>query len=761
MITNFYPINFEFDEFQVLRVKSEPDLLKKLREKHNSTHSFFKHGDFIYISNKNGEDLNIGKTVTMSVFEGSKVTLSLIKHIFFRTFLESYPNYKPNSFYPFVFQSKKNENDLIHKYLPKSLKGRLSYLKQIEVQLRTSLIDDNQRFGFLVNVNRNWKLDITCKELVEKGFNLINYEVNHSEIIPEAQNVLLPNESLVGTVKRIEKNIAIIESNEGEQSFNLDELYLRKTYKNIKDFLGFALQNSNKAESILSKLKADRVDSIIPKRILSDFHSAAKLLFFNNKGDSLNFENKDGFCFTVSSPKNLTYKNYILEHPTFVFDPARTRVNTGADYGLRRYGPYDSSQFTPKTPNVLVICHKENRGKMAEFLKELIDGMPNSKYFTKGFHSKYELHSVDYNIHEISIYEFEQIQKITSKITTKPDIVIIEMPSYLKKVKEINKSLYYQTKAHFLNLQIPIQVVNSENVNRYDEYKLNAIGLQMYAKLGGVPWTILTKESIDREIIIGIGNSIFRNNTYKGNEQERIVGISTFFSGDGQYMMSGNIKDVPYDDYFQELLDNLKESIEILSKEYGWRENDTVRLIFHIFKPIKNVEFDVVKELIVNISKYKIQFAFVTISDFHPFLMFDEMQKGIIKYGKTIGEYVPNRGVNIVLNDYSCLVQMLGVNEMKTSKHGASHPLLIKILKPTHFDDDDKLKELLFSDLHYITQQIYKFSYLSWRSFMPNQKPASMQYSNLIAKTLGKLRMIPGWKSEVINFNLKYKKWFL
>jgi len=761
MITNFYPINFDFDEYQVLRVKAEPELLKKLREKHNSTHSFFKHGDFIYISNKHGEDLNIGKTETMSVYENSKITSSLIKHIFFRTFLELYPNYKPNSFYPFVFQSKKNENDLIHKYLPKSLKGRLSYLKQIEVQLRISLIDGNQQFGFLVNVNRNWKLDITCKELVEEGFNLINYEVSHSEVIPEAQNVLLPNESLVGTVTRIKNNIAIVESNEGEQSFKLDELYLRKTHKNIKDLLGFALQSSDKAEYVLSKLKIERAGSIIPKRILSDFHSAAKLLFFDGDGKSLSFENKDGFCFTISSPKNLAYKNYVLEPPTFVFDPSRTRLESRADYGLRKYGPYDSSQFMPKTPKLLVICHKENRGKMAEFLKELIDGMPSSKYFTKGFHSKYELHSVEYNIYEISTYEFEQIQKITSKITAKPDIVILEIPSHLKKVKEINKSLYYQTKAHFLNLQIPIQIVNSENIKKYDEYKLNAIGLQMYAKLGGVPWTILTKESIDREIIIGIGNSIFRNNTFKGNEQERIVGISTFFSGDGQYMMSGNIKDVPYDDYFQELLDSLKESIETLSKEYGWRDNDTVRLIFHIFKPIKDVEFKVVKELVSNISKYKIQFAFVTLSDFHPFLMFDETQKGITKYGKTIGEYVPYRGANIVLNNYSCLVQMLGVNEMKTIKHGASHPLLIKILKPTYLDDEDKLKELLFSDLHYITQQIFKFSYLSWRSFMPNQKPATMQYSNLIAKILGRLRMIPGWKSEVINFNLKYKKWFL
>lgn len=761
MVTNFYPINFDFSEYQIPRIKSEPDLLKVLREKHNSTHSFFKQGDYIYISNKNGEDLGIGELVTVSVLEDKKITASLIKHIFFRTFLETYPQYKPNSFYPFIFQSKKNENDLVFRFLPKGLQGRLSYAKQIEVQLRTCMINNQEQFGFLVNVNRNWKLDITCKELAEKGFNLINCEVNHSEVIPSAKNVLLPNESLIGTIKELGNNLAVVVTNDGEQSINLNELYLRKTQKNIKEFLSFALQSSDKADSLIEKLNVEKSSIVIPKQIMSDFQSAAKLLFFNNQGESFSFENKDGFCFTVSSSTNFAHKKFTLEVPTFVFDPSRVRVNNGADYGLRSYGPYDSSQFAPKAPKLLVICHKENRGKMSEFIKELIDGMPNSKYFTKGFKAKYELHAVNYDIQEITNYEFEQIKRINSKLNYTPDIVIIEIPSRLKGEKEVNKSLYYQTKAYFLNLQIPIQVVNSENIFSYDEYKLNAIGLQMYAKLGGVPWTILTKESIDREIIIGIGNSTFRNNAFAGNEQERIVGISTFFSGDGQYMMSGNIKDVPYNEYFQELLDSLKESIETLSKEYGWRENDTVRLVFHIFKPIKNVEFEVIKQLVSNITKYKIQFAFVTVSDFHPFLMYDESQNGNVKYGKTIGEFVPKRGENIVLNDYSSLVQMLGVDEMRTSKHGASQPLLIKILRPSSLEEGDSLQDLLFSDLHYITQQIFKFSLLSWRSFMPNQKPATMQYSNLIAKTLGKLRMMPGWKSEVINLNLKYKKWFL
>lgn len=248
---------------------------------------------------------------------------------------------------------------------------------------------------------------------------------------------------------------------------------------------------------------------------------------------------------------------------------------------------------------------------------------------------------------------------------------------------------------------------------------MNAIALQCYAKLGGVPWTIKTSQSLDHEVVIGIGHSIFRSNSYRGNQQERVVGISTFFSGDGQYLMSGDIKDVTYDQYLEELLKSLRESLNSLSRLYAWKENSTVRLIFHIFKPLKNIEFDVVKELIKEFSQFQIQFSFVTITDRHPYLMYDLNQTGIQnKYNNSIkGKFVPTRGKNIVLEDSSCLVQMLGAKEIKSSAHGASAPLLIKILKPTNYRIDDELADYLFHDLNYIAQQIYRFSSLSWRGF--------------------------------------------
>lgn len=765
MYLNFFPIEFEFDNYNyhVVRVRSQQGLLGRLRKEYNPTHSFFQHGDYIYISNKQGSDLEIGETVELSLFKDHQVTASLIKHIFFKTFLENYPGYKLSGFYPFVIQSLKPENDLIRKFLPRGLQGRLCYVKQVEAQIRRCIVDEEEKFGFVVNVDRQWKLDISCLELNDKQFNLVGYEVIHSVPIQGLENILLPDESLIGTIKSVNEDVATVDTNDGEQQYKLEELYLRKTTKNIKSFLSFALRSTEKADKVLSKLKKKKIQAFKPKSVVDSIEEATKILFFNNSGQRNFYENKDGFCFKVNLTGNATYKSFRLDRPLFVFDPSRVRTNTGNDYGLRSYGPYDSSLFSPKEPRVLVVCHKETRGRATQFLKELIDGMPQSRYFTKGFRSKYELHQVHIDIQEINSFEISEIKRVTRRLKHEPHIAIIEIPVSFKEIKLVSKSLYYQAKAHFLGLGIPIQIVTSEIIKDYDEYKLNAIALQMYAKIGGIPWTIQTKESVDREIVVGIAHSIFRENAFSGSEQERIVAISTFFSADGQYLMSGEIKDVEYEEYFHELLGSLKDSINTLSREYAWRRNDTVRLIFHIFKPIKNTEFDVIKELVREIKEYNVQFAFVTVSEYHPFVLFDPNQTGIEKFGKKIGELVPFRGTNIVVNESTCLIQMLGIKEMKTDRHGGSKPLLIKILQPSSykFEADDDLAPLLFSDLHYITQQIFNFSCLSWRSFFPNQKPATMLYSFLISKLLGKLRKMPGWKSEVINFNLKHKKWFL
>lgn len=766
METNIYPIKIEFSDYQITRTPYSEEKLKELRIEYNNTHSFFRNGDFIYISNKEGDDsIVLGETVSLSLIKDKEVTLSLIKHLFFRTFKDRFPSIIPVSFYPFRIFSTQQKDDLVHDLLPEELKNVLSYKKQIEVQLRLFENNEGSFFGFIIGTSRRWLLNKSCEDLNKEGFDLIGKEVLNCESLPEIDSVLAPNEEFIGVIKSIQSSEAIVETNEGDQIIALSELLLRKTKYNIKEYLTFKL-GEQKTTQIFNHISGKSNTYLDPKIERKEVHSIGQLLSIDSKDKSpVLYLNKDSFCYTISNTPFVPKNAFNLGVPTFIFDPAGNRTDPSVpDRGLNNFGPYDGLTFDIKSPNVLAICIKENRGSFSTFLANLFDGLPNSDWYKKGFIKKYDLSEINLNIQEVANYNFLEFTKIISSISDKrPNLAIIEIPDEFRNLPD-SENPYYKLKAKLLSLEIPVQFILARNVKNHGDSLLNAIGLQIYAKLGGTPWVLSSNRSVDREIVIGIGHSIIRTNTYIGADQDRVVGISTFFSSDGQYLLSNKAKDVSYADYFDELLNNLKESFDKLEKEQGWKEGDTIRLIFHIFKPIKNVEFEVVSELIRKYSQFKIQFAFVTISKKHPFMLFDPNQIGIKKsyYSNDLkGQFVPNRGSNIILDSSSCLVQMLGAKEIKSDRHGASNPILVRIRLPQGNFNTSSIDELLFTDLHYITQQIFSFTYLSWRGFLPGEFPATMLYSNLISRLLGKLRNIEGWQPEVLNFNLKRKKWFL
>jgi hypothetical protein len=136
MQLNFFPIAFEFDEYNVDKTDYTQEKLTNLRKSHNSTHSFFRNGDNIYVSNdKSSADLNIGLLpTTQKVYEDWVITSSLIKHVFFRAFRERFFSYVPVDFYPFRFFSSNEKDDLLFNLLPTNLRNSICYKKMIEVQ---------------------------------------------------------------------------------------------------------------------------------------------------------------------------------------------------------------------------------------------------------------------------------------------------------------------------------------------------------------------------------------------------------------------------------------------------------------------------------------------------------------------------------------------------------------------------------------------------------------------------------------------------
>lgn len=766
ILTNFYPIYFELvdNKFKVIQIPNKDGLLKELREDYNHTHSFFKHGDFVYASNMldiNHPDLG-GKEVEFDLFEDKEIAASLIKHIFFRVFREKY-GLIPYSFYPFRIESQRDTDDLIGKVVPATLKDKIAYKKQIEVSLRMIYIKDKPVWGFVINIDWRWIFNINCFQLNRDKFDIIGRDVSHSVILPGLDKILAPDSSLVGSVKSINGDKALVETNEGDVEYLLEELYLKKSKRNISDYLTFKT-SQHTCNNVFEAIDTQKAKIYNAKSEFIEVDKMAKSIAkdLSDKGQIMVYKNKNGFIFRVKESSKIHHTQFdIEEKQEFIFNPSGTQTCVGyPDKGLTDYSPYDNIYFTPKAIKVLTISLKSNRGFFSTFIDDMIEGIPSSRYFKKGLRDKYNLHRIDLIQREVDALTFEEYDKVISQLDEQPDIALIEIDSKFRQLPTTSNP-YYLLKARLLTKEIPVQFITSWKVKKCTEFIHNALCLQIYAKLGGVPWVLPANKSVDREIIVGISHSKIRSNSYQGSDEERVVGIATFFSSDGQYLSGNKTKDVTYENYFGELLKNLRGEFEQRAKEDGWKKGDIVRLIFHIFKPIKNEEFRVVSELVKSFSDYTIQFAFVRIKKTHPFKLYDTSKVFYKGRETSKGEYIPKRGTNLVLSPSSCLIQLLGRHEVKTPKHGVSNPMLIEIDLPKGDFDVSELEPLLFTDLHYIVQQIYSFTHLSWRTFLAENEPVTMQYSYLISKMLGNLRLIAGWKPDSVNLSLKHKKWFL
>lgn len=346
MLTNFYPIQFNFNDgqYDIQYVIGDYKLLEELRTAYNETHSFFKIGDKIYISNHCGIDLQIRQKIQYakkSIYEDTKVTAALIKHVFFRTFSEYTPNTrKALNFYPFRINSRKPESDIIRHVLPNNLKDKISYRKQLEVQLRTIEVNKKTQFGFVINMPYQWTFDINCHDLHQEKFNLKDVEVLHSQIHLASASVLAPRQSFIGIIKRLKKrktdgeSIGVIETNEGLKEIPLKELFLQKTKKNVANYL--ELVGSKKlANNVLNVITSQKSQLLNLRYIQNEIQIFSTWLTESSQKEIRQYKNKDGFHFTIEKNPLSFVNSFSLSSPTFIYSPDRTKTCKYKDLGLR------------------------------------------------------------------------------------------------------------------------------------------------------------------------------------------------------------------------------------------------------------------------------------------------------------------------------------------------------------------------------------------------------------------------------------------
>jgi len=622
--------------------------------------------------------------------------------------------------------------------------------------------------GLIADVGTSNVIDIPVAELIGRGFDPTGGYVGlHGDADGDVSASRL---RLLGRVSRIEGETLLLDDVREDAASDrvaAAGVFLeprRETLETVVRWLYPAV-----AGEALEKLRCIRAPYLSGERKLEKIqHTLKELNRSLERGGnrSLSLTLADGLSARFAPLLNQSSPRFPhtieTSRPGMLFGPSGHDQATQPDQGIKQYGPFQYTHNPVNDPVIVVLCVKQTRGRMDQFAKLLRDGLDeDGGRFSGGLVGKFRLTNARFQFAEISGDSADEYaaasQRILDELPQTPALALVQVREAHKQ-RASSQNPYFVAKARFMRAGVPVQAVRLETIeaNRGRAYSLNNLALAAYAKIGGVPWVISTRGVATHELVIGIGCTEIGSSRL--GERVRYVGITTLFQGDGRYLVWETTREATLKDYPEALLTSLRKSIRFVRDQNRWEAGDPVRLIFHVYKPLKRSEIKAAKALVDDMLKeHPVEFAFLDLSHQHPFQIFDSTQNGIEYWSQelgrkaTKGSYAPVRGTAMLLGSRMALLQLVGAREVKTWDQGLPRPLLLEL----HPDSD-------FSDLTYLTRQAYHFSFMSWRSFFPSDEPVTILYSRWIANLLANLRAVPGWDgSALAQMRDRRAMWFL
>jgi hypothetical protein len=446
----------------------------------------------------------------------------------------------------------------------------------------------------------------------------------------------------------------------------------------------------------------------------------------------------------------------------YCFDPGKTKQNIYSWTGLSEFGPYTSDSFPRQAPKLLLVCPIDAQNRIEQAVHKFRDGIPGSVY-AKGFARTFHLvnlaietcpvPTVRATNANIAVTYANAIEKQLQRRSDYDAAFVIVGDQFSDLPGSENPYLY--AKAILLTNGIPVQEAKLSTITRPDAslaYIFQNISVALYAKMGGVPWTVNQDQTVNDEVVVGMG--LVETSGSRFQSKQRVVGITTVFRGDGNYLLANVATECPFDEYRTQLRETMVQVLKEVKHRNGWRPGDTVRVVFHASKPLRDLEVDeLMSECVTEAApEQSVQFAFIDVIQSHPFHIFDPAVGGKSSGNGLMrkGAMAPERGTAFQLGQSTWLLSTNGASQIKRPTSPLPTPLLIHLHRKS-----------TGCDLPYLTDQVLKFTSLTWRSTLPASEPVTIYYSSLIADLLTRLKAVPGWSPNVLNTKLRASKWFL
>ena len=725
-------------------------------------------GDEWFISWRDGIAYGLPKLQPPSKPFGTAQTLKVADHLSLLArrltdvLPEKFPKYEAFRRKPFKFRGQKDEivaaiMTKLKRLPPVVGKFKIHLTFELDARL-IELHEGEMQVGLFVDIATNWQILAPLDELQAAGIDVAGLYVVRLNPDPTGRR-------LVGRVKElVGQKVILSEAHADATEVFVDDVLLegsRASFAHcLKQLLGRAYDDFEKERQEQEGFVL--VGNALDERV-------------GRMGEYLQKASPFTLCqnFECSIGERIPMQNVgdyktVVQAPTvdYCFDAARSKRNKYAWPGLENFGPFSRDTLAKKSPRILFVFPDSVQGPAERFLRYFRDGISsiqNSRY-SGGFAKIYGLVNPQFVTCRIPLFPrqndspAETYRRTISDFLSRDaqfDAAIVTILNEHARLPD-SQNPYLHSKAVLLMAGIPVQDVRVFTISQSEaslQFNLQNISVALYAKLNGIPWTVDHDLSIADELVLGLGTCETGESRFEA--RKRFIGITTVFRGDGNYLLSNLSSECGYDDYPEVLQRSTVEVLKEIKKRNGWQPGDTVRVVVHSFKPLKKMELArIMKDSVATVgNEQNMEFAFLTVTQDHPFRLFDRVQQGIPmknqpKVKKAV--FVPQRGVVAQLGSFTRLLCTNGPELIKRPVSPLPLPLLVHIHP-----------ESTYRDLASLAEQVLKFTSLSWRSTLPAKLPVTIYYSELIAGLLSRLRGVPDWSPAMLNIKLRASKWFL
>ncbi len=403
-----------------------------------------------------------------------------------------------------------------------------------------------------------------------------------------------------------------------------------------------------------------------------------------------------------------------------------------ARQGLKLYGPYDAQRLGKDKIRCTLIYPNHLSREKQTFVSGLINGNSTFSGFQRLFRIPLEF-VAQRAIYNENMGEFER--EINAALRNdRPDLVAVMTAAK-------NELIYARVKSRLLGNGIPSQVVTAENIrnSRGLPWTLENIALQIYAKIGGTPWTVMTPYH-QKKLVIGVSRAVDR-------QKNCVVGFITLFTCDGDYQFLYSLAPRPVE---WERIDEYREALAGLIvdayKEYERQQGKPSSLVIHLCKrPGKFREVAAVEQALKIIGG-DLPCMLLHLNDDTTYRLFDTAHPTC----------VPRPGIRVDINPYTALLFLDGRVPDRTGQETRRKRGVPGVLEVYM----DKRSTMPGSEFPRLVQQVFAFARINWRGFNAQAIPATLNYSYLVARLVSEIGT-ENWSSIVSEGALRDKAWFL